>query len=131
MLPSGRLWSSSAIVLYGILAANPSSHKSQTLRLTLPGGTTRRCPKAVFQRNPWLWLRPHQIHSRSSAYLVEDGIITTRNSALMRDHCYFRLFSSVLVLPICCLLHVLVPLLLFTHRYNKILSALTFHLELA
>jgi hypothetical protein len=108
MLPSGRLWSSSAIALYGILAVNPNSHKDQTPRLALPGGTTRRCPKAVFHHTPWLWFRPHQIHSHSSAYLIEDGIITTHNSVLMRDHSYFRQVSSNFEQFPCALVRVLV-----------------------
>jgi hypothetical protein len=50
-----------------------------TPRLSLPSGTTRRCPKAVSQRIPCSKMHPHQRHSRSSASLTDDGVIVTCN----------------------------------------------------
>jgi hypothetical protein len=48
----------------------------QTPRLTVPGGTTRRCSKAVSRRNPWPLMHPHQRHGHSLAILIEDGVST-------------------------------------------------------
>jgi hypothetical protein len=66
MLPLGRLRS---------LDTGLSQFKTES---DMPSGTTRRCPKAVPRSTP-------RKHSRSSANLTEEGVISTRNLRFLKE----------------------------------------------
>jgi hypothetical protein len=63
-----------AVALYGNLATSPGSHTDPDTETVVA-----QRDHEVSQRIPWFMIRPHQSHSRSSASLTEDGVITTRN----------------------------------------------------
>jgi hypothetical protein len=61
MPPHGRLWSwKRHSPLWELSRQSHSVIQVQTWRLTLPGRTTRKCPKAVPQRKPWSWCVPNK-----------------------------------------------------------------------
>jgi hypothetical protein len=64
-----------AIAFYGNLAASPSSRTDPDTETVV----AQQDHEEVSQRIPWSKMHPHQRHSRSSASLTENGVITTRN----------------------------------------------------